>query len=280
MRRAFTLIELLVVISIIALLIAILLPALSEARKSAQLLRCKSNIRQNALVITAGSVDFKDDLNALRYAAGANAPWPEMVMKAANGNTIRQSFNLWAGYSADLRYFKCPLSPNNPVEIHNIDAIEAASINNIYSNYTQYWGLSTPQGNPYFVNANGDSVGFQRLDQGSWKWTDFSTGQVLETRVLLADLDFQRVGGPNVESSHGDTKSSGAREVVLSTGSWAAVYYDAAASAATRQYDVNYAFVDGSVQTVGDLSFELGNPESSVQQTASIRNRAYQLPTD
>jgi prepilin-type N-terminal cleavage/methylation domain-containing protein len=61
-RRGFTLVELLVVIGIVALLVGILMPTLSRARRSAARVRASSNLRQLLAGYTQYSIDNKGSL--------------------------------------------------------------------------------------------------------------------------------------------------------------------------------------------------------------------------
>ncbi len=70
-RRAFTLIELLVVIAIIAILAALLLPALSTAKQRAWSTTCNSNLHQIGL----GMHMFADDNSGAYPESGRDIPW-------------------------------------------------------------------------------------------------------------------------------------------------------------------------------------------------------------
>lgn len=78
MRRphAFTLIELLVVISIIALLIGILLPALGAARKTARSIACLSNLRQIGVAHALYGSENKQNIVPLEQEPGVTANNP------------------------------------------------------------------------------------------------------------------------------------------------------------------------------------------------------------
>ncbi|MBI1336288.1 MAG: prepilin-type N-terminal cleavage/methylation domain-containing protein [Phycisphaera sp.] len=209
-KRAFTLLELLVVVTIIVLLVAILMPAIGEARYKAKVLKCKMVLRGIAVAMTTYTQDYagyyptaaRPNTDLIDWSAGAD--WPRSWQWLKNTPTtrdLRDSYREYLGGTLD-RTMKCPLAtrffaegdldnhtgPDNPdkVQLSNymlyvtnnanqkIFRFSTSDPNVVSSRVNTLWSPHNPVGLKFGYLAS--DVAFGNLNYGGTNY--FSAGTV------------------------------------------------------------------------------------------------------
>lgn len=243
--EAFTLIELLVVISIIAILMAIMMPALRKAREQARLSMCKSNLKQISSAATIYAVDNsgkfppsilldKDQQHYLypgfltvkpaEYWKGHPLPFPQdRTLSTYLGNLVD-----------DGSIFFCPLSPPRDKDLITAIYDDPFGGKGTYvCSYGMYWG-------EYKFNDSSGNVVFT----GPIGMTSSSNS------ILCSDIVFEVRG--DMQTTH---KSNKGGVPSGSAGQWKIT---AQPNEVLQSLKSNYAFVDGHIETIrGDKCIAL-----------------------
>lgn len=225
-KSAFTLIELLVVISIIALMLGILLPALGSARNTATLVKCSSNQRQVGISLSAYAVDHDDRLPP---SYDANGTFVASLFYRPGFYDLRGFVD---GYVGDFSVWACP-STDNPAFLDDPGNTRAQGA---YGTYGYYPGRTMPTfGLP---NGNPDTL---------------SNLYVASELTLLQDTFRDDVPGTQVYN-HGDGSSD-----TIASGNPSYFAYQG-----TEGEGVNTLFFDGHVAwTAADQLDQIGPADTN-----------------
>ncbi len=205
-RSAFTLIELLVVIAIIGILIALLLPAVQEAREVARRLRCTNNLKQLSLALFSYHDHHEIFPPSMQYPAGEpvrTSPhfgpnWVIMVLPFLEHQGLYERFDRTVPISHEI---------NLPARSSELSVMLCPTDNGAGNEFdgTMFGeGPSWARGN-YAANAGSGYL----LEGSRWDatWGAASPG--------WNDLRLRGIMGPNVSLRIGDIKDGTSNTLLL-----------------------------------------------------------------
>src|SRR5436190_9363306 len=157
-RNGFTLVELLVVVGIIAVRIAVLMPALKRARQASLRLVCMSNLRQIGIYRAMYSGENGSRVWPTMYNG---ATWERFWFDSAeqiNGACLMSIVSKNAAdYAYDSKVFFCPASPAQP----RVQGAPGAGIFNEHYRSGDYAGNSEISFGPAGWSSRADATSFK-----------------------------------------------------------------------------------------------------------------------
>ncbi|MHB9071449.1 MAG: type II secretion system protein [Sedimentisphaerales bacterium] len=163
--KGFTLVELLVVISIIALLLAILMPALSKARESGNKVVCASNGKQLYL---ATACYVLDNRNKIPYHCGSDPasvyydPYNSYSIHHISippGDLIQGLGRLYGKYTTDPKIYFCPSTRDGAFQFPKMSKADPLNPDSTFQLNNNYWvgtGTLRMPGRSTYIYRGGD----------------------------------------------------------------------------------------------------------------------------